>query len=416
MNNLKILTRIAWRNIWRNKRRAILTLMTVVIGCGMIIFNNALFYGGTMKMVDDAVALNAGHIQIHQKGYWKNKSIDEGFQPGSKLINFLETLRKNGEITSYSFRIQADAVIGYRDVTSVATVQSIDPVRDRDIVSVQKKVLPGGRELSAADTTSILIGESMAKNLGAAVGSEISMISRAFDGSIAAEKLVVAGIIRTGNPILDQTLVLVPYAQAVETFAMMDFVHAVVVKCSDAGNAKGIAERIEQSMMRKDVEVLWWEDLIPEIIQFVRIDQGAGYIFSFILFIVVAFTILNTIQMSVYERTREFGIMLSIGTSPQNVFTIVMLESAMISGIGVAAGIVFGIIVSLVEGAHPFDYSRFASEFAQWGVYTCVFPAQLTALNVIMSALLCLILALAFSLVPARRASMLNPVEAARHL
>jgi len=416
LNNYKILTRIAWRNIWRNRRRAVLTLLTVVIGCGMIIFNNALFYGGTMKMVDDAVALNAGHIQVHQKGYWKNKSIDEGFQPGTKLTALLEELRKKGDIASYSFRIQADAVIGFKDVTSVATVQSVDPVRDRDIISVQKRIAPGGRELNAGDTKSVLIGESMAKNLGAAVGSEISMISRAFDGSIAAEKLIVVGIMRTGNPILDQTLVLMPYAQAVDTFAMMDFVHAVVIKCGDAGRAQSIAGTIEKTMKRKDLEVLWWEDLIPEIIQFVRIDQGAGYIFSFILFIVVAFTILNTIQMSVYERTREFGIMLSIGTSPQNVFTIVMLESAMISGIGVAAGIVFGTIVSLAERAHPFDYSRFSAEFAQWGVYTCVFPADLTALNVVVSALLCLILALVFSLVPARRASMLNPVEAARHL
>ncbi len=416
MNNLKILTRIAWRNIWRNRRRAILTLLTVVIGCGMIIFNNALFYGGTMKMVDDAVVQNAGHIQIHEKGYWKNKSIDEGFQPGVKLTAFLDELKSKGEISGYSYRIQADAVIGFNDVTSVATVQSIDPARERDIISIQKRVIPGGRELKGDDGKSILIGESMAKNLGASVGSEISMISRAFDGSIAAEKLVIVGIIRTGNPILDQTIVLMPFAQAVETFAMMDFVHAVVIKCADAGKAEGIAGRIEKEMKRSDVEVLWWEDLIPEIIQFVRIDQGAGYIFSFILFIVVAFTILNTIQMSVYERTREFGIMLSIGTSPGNVFTIVMLESAMISGIGVAAGIVFGTAVSLVERAHPFDYSRFSAEFAQWGVYTCVFPADLTVLNVVVTALLCLVLAMAFSLVPARRASMLNPVEAARHL
>ena len=416
MNNLRILIRIAWRNIWRNRRRAILTLMTVVIGCGMIIFNNALFYGGTMKMVDDAVALNAGHIQVHQKGYWKNKSIDEGFKPTARLVSLLNEMQKKGAISSYSYRIQADAVIGFNDATSVATVQSVDPERDRTIISLQKKVLPGGRELAAGDRKRILVGESLAKNLGAAVGSEVSMVSRAFDGSIAAEKLVIAGIMRTGNPIYDQTLVMIPFEQAAETFAMMDFVHAIVISLPDAGNARNIAGKIEESVKGAGLEVLWWEDLIPEIIQFVRIDQGAGYIFSFILFIVVAFTILNTIQMSVYERTREFGIMLSIGTSPGNVFAIVMLESAIISGIGVAAGIIFGTVVSLAERAHPFDYSRFSSEFAQWGVYTCVFPADLTALNVIASALLCLVLALAFSVVPARRASLLNPVEAARHL
>jgi ABC-type lipoprotein release transport system permease subunit len=416
MQNFKILIRIAWRNIWRNRRRAVLTLVTVVIGCGMIIFNNALFYGGTMQMVDDAVTLNAGHIQVHQKGYWKSKSIDDGFQPANRLTTFLDGLKGKGEIVSYSYRIQADAVINYNDTTSAATVQSIDPIRERDIISIQKRIVPGGRELNAGDKKIILVGESLAKNLGAAVGSEVSMVSRAFDGSIAAEKLVISGIISTGNSIFDQTMVLIPYAQAVETFAMMDFVHAVVIKLNDAGKAKSVARKIEDAMKGGNMEVLWWEDLIPEIIQFVRIDQGAGYIFTFILFMVVAFTILNTIQMSVYERTREFGIMLSIGTSPGNIFTIVMIESAMISCIGVAAGLVLGVGVSLFERAHPFDYSRFASEFAQWGVYTCVYPAKLTALNAAVSTLLCLALALAFSLVPAWRASMLNPVEAARHL
>jgi putative ABC transport system permease protein len=416
MNTIGILIRIAWRNIWRNRRRAVLTLLTVVVGCGMIIFNNALFYGGTMQMVEDAVSLNAGHIQIHQKGYWKNRSVDDAFQPGASLLSYLESLKRSGEISGYSGRIEADAVVAHGDVTAVATIQSLDPDRERNIISVQKRIAPGGRELNAGDTKNILVGAGLAKNLGATVGSEISMISRAFDGSIAAEKLVIAGIISTGNPIYDQTMVLMPFSRAVETFGMMEYVHSLVIKLPDAAGAGALAEKIRRAAGGADVEVLYWEKLIPEIIQFVMIDQGAGYIFSFIIFLVVAFTILNTVQMSVHERTREFGIMLSIGTSPGRVFSIVMLESAMISVVGVALGMALGVAVSLYERSHPFDYSRFAAEFAQWGVYTCVYPAKLTALNVAVSTLVSMTLALSFSLAPARRAARLNPVEASRHV
>ena len=415
MNN-KILLRIAWRNIWRNRRRTVLTLLTIVVGCGMIIFNNALFYGGTLRMVEDAVALNAGHLQVQQKGYRQNRSIDSAFQPGPRLLAVLESLKRKGDISAYGLRIQADCLLAAGDVTAMATLQSVDPVREAGIVSIQNKIIPGGRALTADDRTSVLIGEGLAKNLGASPGSEVSLVSRAFDGSIAAVNCTVAGVIRTGNPRYDRALLLMPYAQAVETFAMMDFVHAVVIKLPDAAESPAAGAAIESALAGTDTELLRWERLIPEIVQFVNLDRGAGYIFSFILFMVVAFTILNTVQMSVFERTKEFGVMLSIGTSPGGIFRIIMLESAMISAAGIVLGLLFGLGVSSYVHRHPFDYSRFAAEFAQWGVYTCVYPARLTAMNAAFSTLVCLALAILVSIVPARRAALLNPVEASRHV
>lgn len=414
MNNNKILLRIAWRNIWRNRRRTVLTLLTIVIGCGMIIFNNALFYGGTLQMVEDAVALNAGHMQIQQKGYWQNKSIDSAFQPGP-LIPVLEELKRKGDISAYGLRIQADCLLAAGDVTAVATLQSVDPVREAGIVSIQNKIVKGGRALTADDRTAVLIGRGLAKNLGVSPGSEVSMVSRAFDGSIAAVNCTVAGVISTGNPLYDQAMVLMPYLQAVETFAMMDYVHAVVIRLPDAATAPAVGSAIEAKLKGRDTELLRWERLIPEIVQFVNLDRGAGYIFSFILFMVVAFTILNTVQMSVFERTREFGVMLSIGTSPGSIFKIIMMESAMISIAGIMLGMLLGLGSGWFVHRHPFDYSRFAAEFAQWGVYTCVYPARLTVVNVLFSTLVCLALAVLVSIVPARRAARLNPVEASRH-
>ena len=130
----------------------------------------------------------------------------------------------------------------------------------------------------------------------------------------------------------------------------------------------------------------------------------------------VAFTVLNTVQMSVFERTKEFGVLLSIGTTPGRVFSIVMMESVFITLIGIALGIILGLGVSAVVERHPFDYSRFAAEFAVWGVYTTVYPAKVTAFNVVFTSALTFALAVLFSAIPARRAMNLKPVEAMRHL
>jgi ABC-type lipoprotein release transport system permease subunit len=193
---------------------------------------------------------------------------------------------------------------------------------------------------------------------------------------------------------------------------MENTVSTIVIRLNKESNAQSVAADISREA--GTLETALWEKLIPEIVQFVVLDRVAGYIFSFILFAVVAFTVLNTIQMSVFERTKEFGVLLALGTSRDTVFKMVMAESLLITSIGVGAGIVLGLGVSAFVERHPFDYSRFAAEFAVWGVYTTVYPAKATALNVISTAFITFLLAGIFSVFPSLRAMKLAPVAAMR--
>lgn len=416
MRDFSTIVSLAWRNIWRNRRRTLLTLLTTVAGCGMIIFNNALFNGGTGAMVEDAVALNAGHIQICEKGFQENRTTDFAFVPSGELLAALEAMKKNGMISGFTPRIETSAMISSGEATEGAVVQGVDVATAGGVISLHTKVLPGGRPLAPGDRDAILLGEALARNLGVAPGAQVNIISQAFDGSIAAARLTVAGLVKTGNPAFDQALAIIPQAAADETFAMMDHVNSLVVRLSPGADTKAVAAALRHAAGSSSLEVVTWEKLIPEIVQFVVLDNIAGYIFSFILFVVVAFTVLNTIQMSVFERTKEFGVLLSIGTSPGRVFAIIMLESAFITLIGIALGVVLGLGVSAIVERHPFDYSRFAAEFAVWGVYTTVYPAKATMLNVAVTSMLTFVLAVFFSIFPARRAMKLKPVEAMRHL
>lgn len=413
MKDLSIITLLAWRNVWRNRRRTVLTLLTILAGCTMIIVMNSIAKGGHDQMIEDAVAVNTGHIQIHEKGYWDNRTIDYAFQATPRL---LDTVKNDARVSAYSLRVMADGLLSFRDTTAGAVIQAVDPAMEPKVSNMYTKILPGGRYLRPDDWKNVVMGETLAKNLGVKPGDTFAMISQGFDGSIAAEKLTVAGLFRSGNPEYDRALLIMPLAQAKETFTMMGYVHTLALRLHESSQTGAVRAGLLKTVDRERVEVMGWDELMPELVQFIVMDDVGAYIFDAILFMVVAFGILNTIQMSVFERTREFGVMLSIGTNPRQIVSMVLVESVFISLLGIALGLLSGYGLSYYFQLNPIDYSSFSEEMAVWGMATTMFPADTTALNLGMTALITMTLAMLFSIFPARRAAKLNPVEAIRHL
>lgn len=413
MEERGIITKLAWRSVWRNKRRTILTLLTIVVGCGMIIFMNSIAKGGHDQMINDAAALNTGHIQIHEKGYWENQTIDYAFRFTPSIRAALASDKK---VSGYSIRLHAGGLLSYQDTTSGALIQGVDPVLEKNVSNLHTKIIKGGRYLLPGDNISIVIGEILAKNLGVKVGNSIAMISQGFDGSIAAEKLTIVGLFRSGNPEYDRSLVIMPIEQAKETFTMMGYVHSAVVRLKDVSDLVEVQKRLTSKIADTKLELMGWDQLMPELVQFIVMDDVSAYIFDLILFLVVAFGVLNTIQMSVFERTREFGIMLSIGTRPGQLIKMVLLESVFISILGILLGVALGCGVSAYFSVNPIDYSSYANEMAVWGISTTIFPADTTMLNVGVTSGFTFFLSIIFSFFPARRASRLEPVKAIRQL
>lgn len=409
---------LAWRNVWRNRRRTLLTLLTIMVGCAMIIFFNSIAKGGHDQMIEDAVGLNTGHLQIHESGFWDNQTIDYAFIPSETLIGYLSA---NPQIAGYSPRIITGGLLSFKDTTRGVLVQGVDPLTEPHVSTLSSKILPGGRFLTNSDSTHAVIGVNLAHHIHASVNDTIAIISQGFDGSIAADRFTLVGIFDSGNPDFDRELILIPLSQADMTFSMMGYIHSIVIRLEDPARLTDIKTELLGCTRSNDpeatkLEILGWDDMMPELIQFIVMDDVGGYIFDFILFMVVAFGILNTVQMSVFERTREFGIMLSIGTRPGLITRMVLMESALISFFGIALGIALGYGVSLYFQIHPIDYSRFSEEISLWGISTTLYPADTTLLNIAATSLTTFFLGLVFSVFPARRASRLNPVEAIRKL
>ncbi len=409
---MRLTLKLAWRNIWRSRRRTVLTLLTILVGSAMIILINAFAKGGHDTMIRDAVAMNTGQIQVHEKGYWENLSIDYAFVPDASLMAELENAP---EVKGYAKRIHAGGLLAFKESSKGVLIQGIDPVREKGVTNLHTKILPGGRYLREGDLNHAVMGSALAKNMGAAVGDEIAFISQGFDGSIAAEKLMVTGLVKSGNPALDRELLLIPLALAEEAFSMMGYYHALTLSLSEIEETKGVVERLKAAG-GEGIEVMGWDELMPELVQFIVMDDISGYIFDFILFVVVAFGVLNTIQMSVLERTREFGVMLAIGTRPGQLTAMILAETAVIALMGIVLGATLGSLISWYFAINPIDYSAFEKEIAVWGMTTTLFPADVTLRNVASTSAITFICAMLFAVFPARRAAGLDPVTAIRHI
>ncbi len=414
-NSLKLVPMLAWRNVWKNKRRTILTLLTIIIGFFMILFNDAVGEGMFNKMIDNQVTRNTGHLQVQARGFSENMGAEYAFTPEQRLINAIEN---DKDIESYTKRIHAGGLISFKKAISGVMVQGIDPDKEKTITNIYKCMLPGGRYLKSGDSQQIIIGQTLAKNLGVKIGDKTIFSSQTIDGSFAAERLTIVGIFKTGNLGNDSSLIIMPIAQAAETFGMNDLVNSIVIKVKKINTVYDVRERLLKNIDSSKLDVPGWKELMPDTVQMITSNRASRKIMDFILFMIVAFTVLNTIQMSVFERIREFGVMLALGTRPGQITAIVLFESVYITFMGLILGGLAGSLVCRHFSINPIDLgAKFKESTSELGnIYPLIIQPDLTLLAFFVTSILLLSVSISFSIIPARKAAHLRPVEAIRHL
>ncbi len=405
---------LAWRSVWKNKRRTVLTLLTIVVGSAMVIFFMALQEGAYDTIIENSVSANTAHIQIHEKGFWENQSIDYAFLPERSIMRYL---KRDEAIAAFAKRVHSAGLISSKENNEIAILQGVDPEAELQVSAMHKAILKGGRYLKPGDTKQIIIGEKLARNLDVKVGDTVSILSQGLDGSFAGMKdLPIVGIFKSSNPEYDQTLVLMSLAQAIDKFSMGKYVSSIAIRLHDGTRMPEVRDRMRNAIGNKDLEIMGWDELMPELMQYVVMDRTSAYIFYFVLYLTVAFGVLNTIQMSVYERTREFGVMLAIGTRPNQILSIVLIESVIIALIGVILGSIVGYGLGWYFTVYPIDYTDYQKELEVWGFTMTKVPAKLALSYMLEASLVIFVTSLLFTLIPARRAARLNPIHAIRKL
>ncbi len=403
---------MAWRNVWRYRRRSLLTVLTIALGLAFYILMRAIGDGFHEQMVDNSVRAGIGHIEVHRAGYQRDPALLKTLPEAERIERVVP---ETPDLLGYSFRVLGDGLASTAENSTGVRIVGVRPERERSVTTLYRAVI-AGKFLEDGMSRPALIGERLAQALGAGLNEKIVLVVQAADGTMGAQLFRVAGIFRSGSPELDRGVVYLLRKDAQTLFALGEGVTeaALLLRSSES---VGEAQRfLSARLTGAPVEVLPWYVVEPFLRQFIELDDAFFYIIALILFIVISVGILNTVMMSVFERVREFGVMMALGTKPRQVVRLVMEESSALALVGVVLGAVLGSAATILFAYTGIDLSRYAAGASALGITTTVIRPQLTARNLVVSDLSVVVVVLLVALYPAMKAARLRPVEAIRHI
>jgi putative ABC transport system permease protein len=403
---------MAWRNVWRNRRRSLLTIVAIALGLAFNIFMRGIGDGFHDQMVDNSVRAEIGHIQIHRLGYRDDPGLNKTLPDPERIAQAIHSLP---DLRGYSLRVLGSGLASTAENSSGVQILGVDPAEERAVTSIQNAIVRG-RYLANGMQRPILVGERLAAHLRVALDDKVVLVVQGADGSMGAQLFRVAGIFRSGSPEMDEGMVFILRSDAQTLFSLGDRVTEAALLLGSSRQVPAALETLQRELRGEAVEILPWWQVEPFLQQFIQIDDAFFYIIVLIFFVVISIGILNTIMMSIFERVREFGVMMALGTKPRQIVRLVMEEALALGLVGIAAGSLIGSALTQYFARHGMDLSSFSAGAAALGITSSRVYSELTAANLVYSNLAVLAVVLLVALYPAFHAAGLRPVEAIRHV
>ncbi|HVN78905.1 MAG TPA: ABC transporter permease [Terriglobia bacterium] len=403
---------MAWRNVWRNRRRSLLTIAAIALGVAFNVFMRGIGDGFHEQMVDNSVRSNIGHLQIHRTGYQDAPGLNKTIPEPNRVV---QAVRDLPGLRGYSTRVIGDGLASTAENSAGVAIVGVDPLRERTVTTLHRAIVQG-EYLDSGFGHQIVIGERLATNLKASLGDKVVLLVQAADGSMGADLFRVAGIFRSGSPELDRGMVFLLLADAQSLFALQERITEIVLLLDSSGGVLVTQKTLKSTLAGLLVEVLTWYEVEPFLRQFIEVDDAFFYIIVVIFFVVISIGILNTIMMSIFERVREFGVMMALGTKPRQILKLVMQEAVLLGVTGILIGSGLGASLTSYFAREGIDLSSWAQGAAALGITSTIVYTKLTTTNLIYSNLFVLAVVFLVSVYPAAHAARLYPVKAIRHI
>ena len=402
--------RLAWRNLWRQPRRTWLTAGAMVFCNILLVFLISVQLGTYRMMIDNTLSVLTGHLQVQGEGYRDDQRIR---QVVPQVRDVAARLRSGLDGQAVSARGEAFALAASKERTYGIQVIGVEPAFEAGV-----SVLPGqvsaGRYLDEPAAPEVVVGALLARNLKVGVGDELTIIGSGRDGSFAAAVAEIVGIFESGIDDLDRTIVEMPLEFFQDMFAMQAAGHKVVISAPDLFEVDSVAAQARTMLPEgEDLILHHWNDLQPGLRQAIQADLIGAWIMYGILVVLVAFSVLNTQLMSVLERTREFGTVVSLGLTPGRLGRLVLLETALIGFLGLAIGTILGGIVTYWFSVYGFAYPGLDEMAGRFNLPDRIHP-DLNVISLFAGPLVVFLCSLAGAIYPAARLHWLNPVQAMR--
>lgn len=406
-----LIIKLAWRNLWRNKRRTVITISSICFGLVLALVFIGLGDGTYGTMIDSAARLGSGHITLEHPDYRSSLLTRLTLQSTDELTKHFKEIN---EIEGWAPRILGQAMLSTSYGSVGAAFIGVDPEREKENTLFIDKITDG-RYLEHAAGRGVLIGRKMAERLNVSIGSKMVITANNLHGEIAAELLRVVGVFETGSEMIDGYICQITLKRAQALLAMKEGeITQLAIFITNQRATDRVIDHLKINLANaNEVAVLSWREVMPELASYVELDGTSNYIFQIIIFIIIAAGILNTILMSVMERQFEFGVLLCLGMKPRNLLFLILTESMLLGLLGITVGTVMGLLCNQYFTVKGFDMTLFTGENLDISgialdpiLYSDLYPDHL-----IITVALVFLLTVLVGIYPAIKATRSEPIE-----
>ena len=410
MNWTSSTMRMAWRNLWRNPRRTALALSAIGLSVMLVLAYTSILRAYGEWIVETITGPMLGHVQAHAPQWRKDRLMDRTLRGVDAQ---LAELRHDPDVASATARVYAPVLAARGEEGFAVIVMGIDSRAESGPARLLTDVVEPLREREA------FIGRQLAELMNVRAGDEVAVVGQGVDGSLANDLFTVKAVVATSVDLINRQGILIQLSTAQTLFAMPDEAHEIVIHARHPEMASALAHRRAGATMFAGTEVLDWQTLAPEMVTLVRITDLAGLLVLLLVFVAAAAGIANTMVMATFERTREFGMLLALGTRPARLVTLVVVESVALGVVGAVIGSSIGIALVAMAHRTGIDYSWLAgggpSELSFAGLrFSLRFYPTLNVVDVARAIVAVCVTSLLAATWPALRASRLQPVKALR--
>jgi ABC-type lipoprotein release transport system permease subunit len=413
-NDFTLQLRLAWRNIWRHRRRTFIIVLAMGLGLALMMFYDGLIAGFNQAIYGNAIKILGGNIQVHAEGY-REKADQTPLLPLEDDLAVVAAASANPQVLAATRRINTGGLISSREGAFAVGITGIEPEKELGVNLAAQHVIEG-HYLTAGDGDVIFIGKGLADAMGVQVGDRVTMTGRSTHQQMRRRTMTVGGIYDLGMPDIEKRTVYISLAEAQALYDLADGNHPegqsteVAIVLKQLGQEANVIASLKPGLPGYEIDS--WETNFPELQSAIGTKGGVMNIFSVVILMIAGIGILNLLLMAVYERTREIGLLGALGMRPRQILQLFVLEGALIGLVGVAAGILLGLLINGLLMQVGLDYSAFSNVtsymalvggriYPDWGVDKLLWRALTVA---IISALA--------ALIPAREAARREPAEA----
>lgn len=400
------LLKLAWKNMWRNRNRTIITMAAIFFAVILSVATSSLRDGIFDNLVKNVVSFYTGYIQVHKQGYQDEQILDNSFEASAQTE---QKILQDKNVSGVTPRLESFALASAAEITKGCLVVGIHPEKENQITSLKNKLMQG--EYIKDNDNAVLLAEGLAARLKLKLNDTIVLIGQGYHGATAAGKYRIKGLLKFGSPDLNDKTLFMPLATAQDFYSAYGMITSYVLSLHNTKTPEPTASTVA-STLGNSFEVMIWGQLIPDIKQHIKTDTSNAKYVQGVLYMLICFGIFGTLLMMMVERKFEMGMLVAIGMKKIKLMLLLLIESVLTVLCGCILGITASIPLVYYFNRHPIKIGgETAATYQRFG-FEPIFPTSLDASNFIRQGIIVLVIGLILSLYPMYKAMRLNPVTA----